>query len=126
MKASKLGTISAIPDLLLYKREHGQNESDLRHKKYGIQRDAVYRRFRMESLKESGIYLKEEEYDSLNDLLSDLNTEKKIGDMKELYELLKKILVQIKLKADFYEEAEHVCRKILSNYLMSLNPFSDI
>lgn len=126
MKASKIGNISAIPDLLLYKREHGKNESNQRHEKYGVERDKTYRRFRTESLKESGIALKEEEYTALNDLLSDLNVVKKINDMGILYGLLKRILIQAKQKTDFYRELEHVCRKMLSDYLMSLNPFSDI
>ena len=126
MKASKIGTISAIPDLLLYKREHGKNESDYRHEKYGIERDETYRRFRTESLKESGIDLKEMEYATLNDLLSDLNVEKKISDLEILYGLLRKILVQAKQKADFYKELEHVCRKMLVDYLMQVYSFSDI
>lgn len=123
MKASKIGTISAIDDLLLYKREHGKNESDYMHKEFGKERDQAYRKFRRESLKESGICLEEEEYEILNDLLSDLNVTKKISDMEVLYGLLKKILIQIKKKTDFYDEAEHVCRRMLANYLMDLNPF---
>lgn len=126
MKASKIGTISAIPDLLLYKREHDKNESNHRHEKYGVQRDAAYRKFRTESLKSSHIRLTVEEYNTLNDLLSDLNVVKKSSDMEILYGLLRKILIQAKQETDFYQELEHVCRKMLSDYLMDLNPFSDI
>lgn len=126
MKASKIGTISAIPDLLLYKREHDTNESNYRHENYGVQRDQTYRKFRTESLKDSGIILQEEEYDMLNDLLSDLNMAKKTSDMAILYDLLKKILMQARQKTDFYQELEHVCRYMLSDYLMNANPFSDM
>lgn len=126
MKASKVGKISAIHNLLLYKRNHDRNESKIRHEQFARQRDAAYRRFRTESLKDSGIYLKQEEYDTLNDLLSDLNLNKKKSDLVILYELFQKILIQVKQKTDFYKEAEHVCKRLLRGYMMNIDAFFEV
>lgn len=123
MKASKVGTLSAIHNLLLYKRDHDKNESKYRYEKFSRERDAAYRRFRTESLKESGICLRQEEYDRLNDLLSDLNVDKKKDDLEELYEMFRKILIQVKQKTDFYNEAEHVCKRLLRGYMMNIDSF---
>lgn len=126
MKASKVGTISAIHNLVLYKRNHDSNESKYRHEKFAKERDAAYRKFRIESLKESGIYLEQDEYDTLNNLLSDLNFDKKKSDLETLYEIFRKILIQVKQKTDFYKEAEHVCKRLLRGYLMNIDSFFDI
>ena len=126
MKASKVGTMSAIHDLVLYKRNHDNNESKYRHEKFAKERDETYRKFRIQSLKESGICLEQEEYGTLNDLLSDLNHDKKKSDLEVLYGIFRKILMQIKQKTDFYKEAEHVCKRLLRGYLMSIDPFFDI
>ena len=126
MKASKVGTISAIHNLVLYKRNHDKNESKYRHEKFAKERDATYRKFRVESLRESGICLEQEEYETLNDLLSDLNSDKKKDDLEALYRIFRKILVQVKQKTDFYKEAEHVCKRLLRGYLMNIDSFFDI
>lgn len=126
MKASKVGTISAVHNLLLYKREHGNNESDYRHGRYAKERDAIYRKFRTESLRESGIYLEQGEYDTLNDLLSDLNFDKKKSDLRVLYDIFGKILIQIKQRTDFYKEAEHVCKRLMRGYMMNIDSFFNI
>lgn len=123
MKASKAATMSSIHNLLLYKRDHDKNESKYRYEKFSQERDGAYARFRTESLKESGVCLKQEEYDRLNELLSDLNVDKKKSDLEELYEIFRKILIQLKQKADFYKEAEHVCKRLLRGYMMNIDAF---
>lgn len=125
MKASKTGTISAIHNLLLYKREHGRNESNYRHERCAKERDATYRRFRIESMEESGICLTHDDYDVLNGLLSDLNTDKKKGDLETLYGIFREILIQARQRTDFYRELEHVCNRLLKEYVMCIDSFFD-
>lgn len=125
MKASKVGTISAIHNLLLYKREHERTETNYRCGKHAEERDAAYGRFRIESMEASGIFLAQEDYDVLNGLLSALNADKKKSDLETLYGIFRKILIQARQRTDFHKELEHVCKRLLREYTMGINPFFD-
>lgn len=120
--SSKVGNISTIENVLLYYREHENNETKRRMQEYKEQRANKYAEFQRESLKLSGFKLDERRLSIINKLLAECdggcnNRE----ELQQLYEVFGEILRQAReLQIDYYEELKCYCKTVLAGNVKRL------
>ncbi len=125
IKASKVGTFSSMENVLLYSRQHGENETQ-RQKENNIQKRAeLFAKFQRESLVLSGYNLKKNELEVINNLIKESGIRTySISEIRELYDVLKEIIRQGRnMHIDYIEELEWQCKKLICDRLMRVENF---
>lgn len=123
--SSKKGRITSIDRVLLYYRLHDHNESRRNHTVYEQERRKTHALFQKESLRASGYKLDGNDIEIINNAIDEMGGMcKTAGELKKLYVVLNKIMLQARtMKVDYYKELEIICKKKLGENIMKLNIF---
>lgn len=127
IESSKVGKISSIDEYLIKYRIHDDNETKKQQTINKIERERIYSKMRIVSLRMSGFILNEEQIDILNYSFSETNPSKlSKKDLLLLYRTLKEIyLMAIDMKIDYMEEFNIVLKKLFSEKIYKSNLFSN-
>lgn len=127
IESSKVGNISSINRFLLRHRLHQMNETDRNFSDFRLEREKTYAQFQRYSLKESGFSLNEEELSLLNKVLNEQDRRcDSVQELKSLYNIFCDLVSQgKKMKIDYLEELEHVCKTKIAEVLTKLDIFVD-
>lgn len=120
MDCSKKGTITAINELLLYKRVYSTQETMLQLRNNGKARAEKFAQMQRESIKKSGFQLSQEQLQTINDLVpEEMKESYSIKDLRKLYLVFREMVAQAeKMKLDFVPELAYACKKILSTRVL--------
>lgn len=127
MKASKLGQISAIPDIIIRHRLHSHNETSHQFDAASAERADTYARFHKLSLAAEGFTLSEADLQIINRILVE-NTKDRfcssVKDVLDLFEVFQKILSQSSaLQLIFQSELRTYLRNVLYGTLPKIDIF---
>ena len=97
MDAALRYKMSNIPNILLLYRLHESNESARQVAMHWHQRNECYAKMQRDAIAKAGFILNEQEYNVINSMLAaDMHGSYAYGDIRELYEVLKKWLNKVK------------------------------
>ena len=123
IKASKVGRISSVPDIIVKCRLHDKNSTNLYFTNHEEERANKYMEFRKYSLNESGFLLSKKDMYFLNRVLAEKN--KQINGYEEwihMKEIFKSLLSQARdNNVDYYDELLIVEKKLLAKLLVVFN-----
>lgn len=127
IESSKVGNISSINKFVLRHRFHQGNETDRNFNEFPIERKNTYAQFQRYSLQKSGFSLTEREITLVNNTLTEKGVRcNSIQDLKQLYMIFNKLISQgKKMKIDYLEELEHVCKIRMAEMLIKLDGLFD-
>lgn len=127
IESSKVGKISSIDEYLIKYRIHDDNETKKQQTINKIERERIYSKMRIDSLRMSGFILNEEQIDILNYSFPETNPSKlSKKDLLLLYSTFKEIyLMALEMKIDYIEELNIVLKKLFSEKIYKSNLFSD-
>lgn len=121
MDCSRYGSITAIDNLLHYKRVHSNEETVRQLNIHAEERRATYSRFQRENIEKSGFKLSDEDYDELIHCLYSVRLDEYTeDDMKKMFGIFCKMIEQGKLmQIDYLDELEFACKKILGERMLT-------
>ncbi len=125
IECSKKGNISSIDEYVLKYRRHENNQTLKVREKLGGERAQLYAKFQRQSLKDSGFYLTDEQFQLVAKAFDEFNRRcDSLEELKELHGIFKVLLSQaLQNKISYYEELKIFFRKKFSELLLKLELF---
>ena len=120
MDASKKGTIKGIDEILIKKRIHKEQFTQVQRRENGDKRAEHYAEYQRESLKDSGFNLDNKYLDVICNILTEQRKEYyTLEQLNDLYYAFQKIIEQAhQMDIDYLQELKFVLTKILSDRVM--------
>lgn len=120
VEASKKGSISSVSNILLYYRQHSQNETTRQKRVNSNMRSELFADIQRNSIRASGFKLNETELQIINDMVSEqMKTNYTVEEIGKLKEVFKQMIIQAEMmNIDWLDELRWQCRKILSERLV--------
>ncbi len=110
------GNITNLEDVLLFWRNHGENESSRVSRTMLVERKKLYAGIQRYALAQNGYDLKEKDLDILNRIFSEFGSEiKNRIELEDLYKALKEMVKQAEEKnVDNAKEIKIMCKKLFA------------